>query len=51
MYQQIGCGSVLLFHRCDRLDWQCIRLQWRRKVGSCCARAKQGGCRVKQQWE
>jgi len=41
----------LLFHRCDRLAWRCIRLQWRQKVHSCSAHAKQGGCRVRQQWE
>jgi len=40
-----------VFHRCDRLAWQCIRLQWREKVGSCSAHAKQGGSRVRQQWE
>jgi len=44
-------GSVLLFHRYDRLAWRCIRLQWRQKVGICSAYAKQGGCRVRQQWE
>ena len=25
-------GSVLLFHRCDRLAWRCIRLQWRKRA-------------------
>ena len=44
-------GNVLLFHRCDRLAWRCIRPQWRQKVGSCSARANQGGCQVRQQWE
>jgi len=32
-------------------DASCIRLQWRQKVGSCTAHAKQGGCRQRQQWE
>jgi len=35
-----------MFHRCDRLAWRCIRLQWRQKVVSCSAHAKQGSCRV-----
>jgi len=26
--------SALLFHRCDRLIWECIRLQWSQEVGS-----------------
>ena len=34
-----------------RLAWRCIRLQWRQKVGSCSAHTKQGGCRVREQWE
>jgi len=42
-----NCGSVLLFHRCDRLACRCIRLHWRQKVGSCSAHAKQDGCRVR----
>ena len=25
-------------------------VQWRQKIGSCSAHAKQGGCRVRQQW-
>ena len=29
--------------------WRYIRLQWRKKI--CSAHAKQGGCRVRQQWE
>jgi len=32
-------------------DASCIKLQWRQKVGSCSAHAKQGGYRVRQQWE
>ena len=32
-------------------DASCIKLQWRQKVGSCNAHAKQGGCRVRQQLE
>jgi len=31
--------------------WRCIRLQWRQKVGSCNAHAKQSSCRVWQLWE
>jgi len=34
-----------------RLAWRCIQLQGRQNVSSCSAHAKQGGCRVKQQWE
>jgi len=34
-----------------RLAWRCIQLQWRQKVFSCSVHAKQGICRVKQQWE
>jgi len=37
--------------RCDRLAWRCMRLQCKQKVGSCNAHAKQGGCRVRPQWE
>jgi len=48
---QCNYGSVLLFHRCDRLTWRCIRVQWRQKVGSCSVHAKQGSCRVRKQWE
>jgi len=44
-------GSVLLFLRCDRLAWRCIKPQQGQKVGSCSAHSKQGGCRVRQQWE
>ena len=44
-------GSVLLFHRCDRLAWRCIKLQPGQKVNSCNAHSKQGGYRVRQQWE
>ena len=31
--KELSCnyGSVLLFHRCDRLSWRCVRLQWRQK--------------------
>ena len=48
---QLWKYSTLLFHRCDRLVWRCIRLQWRQKVGSCSAHVKQGGCRVRQEWD
>jgi len=41
------CFTVL-FHR---LAWPCIRLQWTQKFSSCSVRTKQGGCRVRQQWE
>ena len=47
-------GSVLLFHRCDRLAWRCIMHQTTMKTNSrysCSAHAKQGSCRVRQQWE
>ena len=43
--------SVLMFHRCGRLPWRCIRLQWRQKACSCSAHAKQGVCRVRQWWK
>jgi len=39
--------SVLLFHRCNRFAWRCIKLQWQ-NVGSCNAHSKQGGCQVRQ---
>jgi len=29
----------------------CIKLQWRQRVGSYSAHAKQGGCRARQQWD
>ena len=34
-----------------RLAWRCIRLHWRQKFFTYSAHAKQGGCRVRQQWE
>jgi len=46
---QCNYGSVLLFQRFNRFAWQCIRLQWRQKVGKCSAQAN--GCRVRQQWK
>ena len=54
-------GNVLLFYRFDQLAWRCIRLQWSIRLqynedykfgsSSGSAHPKQGGCRVRQQWD
>ena len=48
---QCNYGSDLLFHRCDRLAWRCITLQWRQRSAVAVRMQNKDDCRVRQQWE
>jgi len=47
----LSCNCGVFYCFTVRLACRCIQPQWRQKVFSCSAHAKQGGCRVKQQWD